>query len=762
MIDHRVTRGVAWYRRLLILYPLAFRQRFGDSMAEAFAAEVEATRGPLGRAWLWTVTVAHALVHGIAERLHGSRREVGVGGRGPGVATDLAADLRVAVRTLRRRPGYATLVITTLTLGIGANAAIFSLVNAYLFAPLPFADSDRLVHLRDMVSRPGEEPWWYTPTPRSFHAVREGFVPFQDVAAHVTRAVSVRTDVDVVQAVGAVVSDRWMETLGIELMVGRGFSAEEQALGAQARAVVLSHDLWQRLMGGDPAALGRPLVLDGEPFIPIGVFPPGFNYPWGAELWMVGDFDRTSGVFGTGTVARLLPGREVEAVRSELIDFSRTIAGEYPDTHRDITFAFVSMREQLFGNRTGVSVALLGAVLLLLLTAGASVAGVSVARALSRDREMAVRSSLGAGRGRLVRLVLLEGVVLAAIGGGLALLATSWTGSWLTDLLAVGGTRLTQVHLVLEPDGRVAAFTIGVTLLVAALTALIPAVLATGSGAHGLSAATARTGLSRAARRALRGVVVAEVAFCVPLLLSAALVHEAFDRLASAERGYEAEDRVTVSLAFPERRYPDGAERVRVLRRMVERIEAEPGVVAAGYTHHLPVSPGDWTRAYSIDGIMSSESGSSVLANIRFVGPTYFDAIGMRMLQGRTFTEDEMDRAAAVVVLSADLARKHFGAADPVGRLFKSGSPSDPTPWREIVGVVEQAQEEWAFNETFYVPYSERPLESVELVVHAGPGVGAPAVRAAIQGSTRTRPPTDSRACRCSRTRICGATGPEP
>jgi putative ABC transport system permease protein len=219
----------------------------------------------------------------------------------------------------------------------------------------------------------------------------------------------------------------------------------------------------------------------------------------------------------------------------------------------------------------------------------------------------------------------------------------------------------------------------------------------------------------------------------VPLLLAAALVHQSYIRLSSVERGYEAAGRFAVRLALPTRRFADASAKVRGLAGVVERLEAEPGVIAAGYTHHLPVTPGDWTRAYSIDGVMMSEPGRSVLANVRWISPTYFDAIGMRMIRGRTFTEDETDRGADVVVISEGLARKHFGADDPVGRLFKTGAPSGPTPWREIVGVVEQAHEEWAFNETFYVPFGDRSLDFAELVVHVGARATPGTLRAAIR-----------------------------
>jgi len=545
--------------------------------------------------------------------------------------------------------------------------------------------------------------------------------------------VSVRSDIDAAQVAGSAVSDGWLETLGVEPVLGRGFSVEEQRLGSQARVVLLSHGLWIRLLGADPAAIGRPLLLDGEPYTPIGVLPPGFHYPWGAQLWTMADFDRNSGVFGTGVVARLAPGAAPDAVRLALTEFSRGIAAEYPDTHREVTFAFVSMREQIFGNRPGVGLVLLGAVGLLLLIACANVAGVAVVRVLSRDREFAVRRALGGSAWRLFRLVFLEGAVLTAIGGGLGLWGAWMTKDWLTSLVTAREAGLSQVASALEVDGRVTAFTVGVTLLVTMIAGLVPAIMATWSRTSTVAKTGGRAGLSAHGRRVLSAVVVVETAFAVVLLLAATLIYDAYNQLASVERGYEAVDRFAVRLSMPERQFPDGASRLQMLRRVVERLEAEPGVTAAGYTHHLPVTPGNWTRAYSIDGIMASESGRSVLANVRWIGRTYFDALGMRMARGRVFTTGEMDRAADVVVLSEQLARKHFGDDDPIGRRFKIGELNDGNPWLEIVGVVQQAQEEWAFNETFYLPYTHRPHNVVELVVHAAPNVALPNVRAAVR-----------------------------
>jgi predicted permease len=725
--EKQTARAVARYRRLLWMYPRDFRTQFEESMCAAFAAEFEMTSGKASRSTLWTVTVMQALVHAAAEWLGVVRKRDSRLGRGLGV------DLRVAVRTLRRRPDYAAVVIATLAIGIGATAIVFNLVNAYLFASLPFHEANRLVYLRDMVARPGETAWQYTPTPRSFYAMREGFNRFSSVAAHQYRVVNVATDVDVTQVVGPAVSDAWLETLGVEPVLGRGFSAEEQRLGSQARVTLLSHGLWTRLLGADPAAIGRPVLLDGEPYTAIGVLPPGFHYPWGAQLWTMADFDPNSGAFGTAVVARLTPGTEPQAVRLALAEFSSGIATQYPETHRDITFVFTSMREQIFGNRPGVGLVLLSAVGLLLLIACANVAGVSVVRVLSRDRELAVRRALGGSRRQLFRLVFLEGAVLTTIGGGLGLGAVWLTKGWLMGLVTTREAGLTQVATALDVDGRVTTFTVGVTLLVTLVAGLVPALKAMWSRPSSVAQTAGRSGFSPYARRVLRTVVVVETALAVVLLLAATLVYDSYDQLASVDRGYESSDRFAVGLSLPERRFSDGASRLQMLRRVVERLEAEPGVYRAGYTHHLPVTPGNWTRGYSVEGIMASESGRSVLANVRWVGRSYFDALGMRMVRGRVFTTDEMDGAADVVVLSELLARKHFGDDDPVGRQFKVGGLSDATPWLEIVGVVEQAQEEWAFNESFYLPYTSNPLDFVELVVHAAANIALPDVREAVR-----------------------------
>lgn len=726
-----------WYRLLLRLYPPAFRRRFGSSMTAAFAAERDSVqgRGPRAMVMLWIVSVWHVAVYAAAEwvrvvaRVPRRRAEL----RPRTVMAGTLGDVQVALRALRRQPGFATVVVLTLALGIGANTAVFSLVNAFLFAPLPFGESDRLVHLRDVIERSGEADWWYTPAPRSMYAIREGAAHLERIAGHEYRVFAVTGDVEPSQATGVAVSDQWLQTLRVAPVLGRGFTPEEEALGAQARVVLIGHGLWTRRMGGDSTIVGRTLSLNGEPHTAIGVMPPGFRYPWASDLWVLGDFDRNDGIFGLGTVARLADGATPETFQASLDELSLAVAEAYPDTHRDVRFQFVSMREQLFGNRPGLGLILLGAVALLLLIACINVSGVVLVRVLSRDRELAVRAALGAGAWRTFRLVLIEGAVLAALGGGLGLWIADLSSGALSRLSTASESGLGLVATAVTTDVRVTAFAIAVTALVTVVAGVLPAWYAAAPTRFSVLKETDRGGVSRGRRRVLGIVVVSEAGLAVALLAAAALVLDAYRALAGTERGYEVGDRYAVRIAMPVSRVPTDEARVQLVRRIVERLQAEPGVRQAGYAHHLPMTPGDWTRAYTVEGGVASESGRQVLANVRWVGPTYFETMAMSMERGRTFTAEEMDRGAEVVVVSGDFARRHWPNEDPIGRRFKLGELGDGQPWLQVVGVVAQAQEEWAFSETLYFPYAHRALEWVEMVVHTIPGTMMPNVRAAIR-----------------------------
>ena len=730
-------------------------------MCATFAAEFEGAvaRGRFSVVGLWTVTVLHFLMLAPVEwlshlrRSFASRQPAGdsqrttLGSR-PSLQNPLrgvGADLKIAVRTVRRQPGYTALVVATLAFGIGATTGIFSLVNAFLFAPLPFADAARLVSLRDVISRPGQADWWYTPTPRSFFQIRENFPLLEDVAGQAYRTVSVTGQLDPAQVVGVAVSDRWLEALGVDPVLGRGFSPVEQALGDQARVVLLGHGFWTSRLGADTSVLDGSILLDGAPYTPIGVMPQGFRYPWGGELWFPGTFDRNSGIFGLNSIGRMASGVTPETLEQALIEFSEEVAAAFPDTHRDIRFGFFSMRRQLFGNRPGVGLVLLGSVALLLLIACANVAGLALVRVLSRNQEMAIRGTLGSSRWRSFRLVFLEGAMMSAAGGAI--------GLWLAYLIqgtfggASGGREsgLWQVTDSINVDARVAMFAAAATGLAMLITGLAPAVRASWPNRGSLLESGGRGGMSGKSKHLLAMVVVSESGFAVALLIAATLVLHAYSALATVDRGYDAVDRYALRISMPQRRFPEGDDRLRTLRRIVDRLEAEPGVLAAGYAHHLPVTPGDWTRAYSIENGVASGPGRRILANIRWIGPSYFDALGMRMDRGRTFSPDEMSRAADVVILSSHLARLHWPDDDPIGKRFKIGELGDDNRWLEVVGVVAQAQEEWAFLETFYLPYTHRPFDWVELVIHATPSVTRDAIRTAIREIDVLQPAEDLR-----------------
>lgn len=665
----------------------------------------------------------------------------GPSGRGAGLAGWLR-DARYAARTLRRNPAHAAVTVATLGVGIGAVTVVFSLVNLMLFAPLPFEQPEELVILHDVVSRPGRPAVEYTPRTRSLQTMRE-LLPELGAAGHRFGTFHVTGGGEPTQAIGVELTDGWFETVGTAPALGRAFSREEQLAGSGSNAVIVGHDLWRRALGGSADAVGRTLLLNGEPHLLVGVMPPGHAFPWGAEVWVQGRLDPTENV-SFGTVARLPDGMSLEGLRTRLAEASGRARTLYPEAFVDTGFGATRLRDYLVGNRDRIAWMLLASVALLLALACANVAGLGTVRVLGQESELAVRAALGSGRWPLFRLVFMEGLLLAVagalVGVGLALLLQR-------QLLLLAGGPQSGVGLLLEMqlDYRVLGFVCLVTGVTAVLASTLPAL-------RGLVAERAATltrtrggGEDRGTALLLSGAVVVQATTGVILLIVSAAVGRAYLELETTTRGYESELRTVVRVVLPEERYPEGAGRAERLEETVRRLEENPEVVAAGYTHHLPMTPGDWPRQFTFE---SSRDGVDVSGNVnaRWVGPGYFKAIGLELLAGRTFSAEEMDRAAPVAVISADVARAlSANPAAAVGTRIKMGLRDDDVPWREVVGVVEQAREEWSFPEALYLPYSDALHAWVEMVVHTRPGTDETGLASRLQEIDPDQPVDDIR-----------------
>lgn len=709
------------YRLLLLLYPRAFRDRFAIGMCAAFAEELKQRPRLTSKAGLWVVTLSHVMIGSVMEhaaqlsRRHSKRGDVPRHRMG-----DFALDARAALRGIRFNPGLSLIVIVTLGVGIGASTAIFTVLNTLALRPLPFADGERLLRLRDTVDRPDQATWWYNSSPRSFLYVKERASSFSSVAGADYRRFNVTGDGLPETVVGTAVSDGWLETLGVAPALGRGFSLEEQALGAGSPSVLIAHGLWTRRFGRDSTILGRDLTLNGTTYTVIGVLPRGFNFPYASQVWVMESFGPGDVGSGPYVVARLGDGVSLRAARNELETLSRAAQQAYPDSHRGIRFTAISLRQDLVGNRADVGAVLLGAVGVLLFIACGNVANLLMIRATARRREFAVRTALGATRARLARQLLTEAAVLVALGWGFGLVLAVL----LTDTMAVlslpDSYGLGEFFGALHVDHRVLGFSLAASGLTAALAGVLPAVRASRTDIRpAITEGHALDG--RANQPLVLGVVVGEVALAFVLLTGAGAVIDDLHRVEKTDFGFEAVDPVVVPLAISPFRYPEPEDRVRLARAIEEHIRALPGVLSAGMTQHTPVSLGDWTLAMTVEGGHESTPDNRLLANVRMVTPRYLDAIGAALVRGRHFLSEDSDGGRNVVIVSETMAQQHWPGQNPVGRRVKSGPIDNANPWLTVVGVVRDVKEEWnGVDATWYLPYRGDAASQMEMVVHYG------------------------------------------
>jgi putative ABC transport system permease protein len=631
--------------------------------------------------------------------------------------SSLLRDLRISGRSFLRRPLVPLVVVVTLALGIGANTAVYSLVDALTFRPLPFGDGERLVRMRDATERPDGSVWPYNTSARSYNLLRDSGI-FKDVTAQRYRLVHLTGEGPPVTATAIGVAPRWTETLQVPPILGRPLSPEEEAAGENARVVLLGHDLWQRRYGGDVAVLGRTVSVDDTPFTVVGVMPPRFNYPYGAELWIPDTFDPADAASGPNVAARLRDGETLASTQQALDALSARAEEVFPDTHRAIRFLAVPQRDDLLGNQPQLGWVLLAAVGFLLLIASANVANLLLVRSLGRRRERAVETALGASRLHLVRRLLAESVLLAVVGGGLGvgLAALLLDPMAALSVPANGSLGAFFTHLTL--DGRVLGFAALITLGTTLVFGVVPAVLTfrddpmeelrdggrSVAGGWGLQA----------------GLVMAEVAVAVVLLAGATLLLRDYSRLLAVNPGFETEDRMVVSLALPRPEAGTGEERLALLGEMRDHLLALPGVTDVSWANHLPVSDGSTTRAVTAENGPASGPESLVLANARWIGPRYLETMGMMIEEGRTPTEAEIRDRSPVVVLSRSAADHYWPGQDAVGRRVRFGLADDTSTWLTVVGVLSPVREEWELEDTWYLPAVGQALDRALLVLHSG------------------------------------------
>jgi putative ABC transport system permease protein len=623
---------------------------------------------------------------------------------------ELRRDLAYGLRAWRRQPTFALAAALTMALGIGANVAVFSLVRAVLLRPLPFEQPDRLVTLHstgpDRTNQPFSLP--------DFLDLREQNRTLLGLVGYGAWGANLTGPAEAERLAGMWATPGFLKLLGVPPVLGRAPLPEEER-GGGARVVVLTHGLWQRLFGGEEAVLGRSMSLNGEAYTVIGVLPPGFVLPGReAELMvpLVVETDARRELRLPAflrVVARLGPGVTREQAQSELTAIARRLQSSYPETNAARTGVKVApLHEEIVGNVRLMLAVVQGAVGLVLLVACANLASLLLARAASRQREMSVRVALGAGRGRLVRQLLTESVLLAMVGGALGLLFAQGA---IRAFLALGPTDLPRARGV-GLDAGVVAFTVTLTLLAGVAFGLVPALQASRTDQQETLAGGGRgSSGSRRRTRARRALVLSEVALSLVLLAGAGLLVKSFRRLQAVDPGYRTAQLLTLRVSLPRSRYAQRESLAEFHDRLSPRLQAIPGVRAVGAASVAPLTPWRASINFTVEGQPPPAPENVPLANYRAVDEHYFAAMEIPLLRGRAFAAADTVAAVPVAVVNRSLAERFWPGGDPVGaRLTIDDTPNKRTV--EVVGVVGDVKH-YALDEApsldVYVPYVQAP-----------------------------------------------------
>jgi len=602
---------------------------------------------------------------------------------------DLWQDLRYGARMLLKQPGFALVAIFTLALGIGANTTIFSVVNAVWLRPLPYPAAEQLALILQRNTKTAGRA--NALAPGNYFDLRQRNQSFEQMAAFGSKDFNLTRAGEPERLTGQLVSAALFPLLKTQPGLGRVFTEADDQVGA-ARVVILSHGLWQRRFGGQADIVGRALTLDEQRYTVVGVMPPGFAFPEKrTELWapiaIATDEvnDRVS--FYLNVIARLKPGVTLEQAQVESDVVANNLAQAYPKSNTDLGFSVVSMREQMVSGFKQSLLVLLGAVAFVLLIACVNVANLLLARAAVREKELAVRAALGAGRRRLIRQLLTESTLLAFCGGALGLLLAVW-GSKALKLISPSGQgavpRLDEAGL----DFSVLGFTLGIACLTAVVFGLVPALqISRPDLQHTLK--EGERGSSGAAGQRLRGMlVIAEVALSLVLLVGAGLLIRSFLRLQNVDPGFKPEGLLTLRIEQSADKAKDLTRAVSFHQQVLERVRNLPGVESASVVNNAPIAAPGMRSALVFEGKPAPAPGQLQIANNRVISPDYFRTLSAPLVKGRLLSAQDTLEAPPVAVINQAMARRFWGEEDPVGNRFRPAAMNAPGPWLTVVGVV--------------------------------------------------------------------------
>ncbi len=635
----------------------------------------------------------------------------------------LGQDLRYGLRMLRRNPLFTLVAVCTLALGIGANTTIFSVVNVVLLRPLPYREAEQLVMVwHRNVNQRELQAGNFELSPANFLDLQKQNQSFAQIAAFINHDFNLTGGGEPERVMGWQTSATLFDVLGVAPVMGRGFTANDDRDGAEP-VVVISHGFWQRRFGGQANAVGQTLRLDERNVTVIGVLPSGFEFPVkGSDLWMTLSMNagqaNARAAFALSAVARLKSGVTMTQASSEMETIALSLEKAFPRSNTGVRFAVEPLRERQGGNARTTLYLLLGAVGCVLLIACVNVANLLLARAAVRERELAVRAALGAGRQRLLRQMLTENALLSLLSGGCGLLL-AWWGVRALRALDVGGlVRLDQVSV----DGRVLSFTLGVSLLTGLLFSLAPALQSSRLNLNQALKEVGRGAAGTAGNRLRGAFVIAEVALSLMLLVGAGLLIRSFVRLLDVDTGFRPERLLTLRVELSQAKMQDAAQAANFYQQVLERIQALPGVEAVSVVNALPIATPGMRSALTFEDKPDLPPGQPQLGNNRVISPDYFRSLGIPLLGGRTLTVQDNASAPPVAVINKSLARRYWGDENPLGKRFKLGARNADSPWLTVVGLVGDVRQEGLSNAPlpeFYTPFTQAHVRMARLRVLA-------------------------------------------
>lgn len=662
-----------------------------------------------------------------------------------GLMETLLQDFRFGARTLRQSPGFTLVAVIALALGIGANTAIFSVINSVLVRPLPFANPDRLVMVWESV--PQQNSFREAAAAANFLDWKDQNTSFEQIAAYREDNFNITGTEKPEQVPGCRVNPSLFQVLGVQPLMGHTFQDDEQDL----QSVVISKGLWERLFASDANIIGRKIVVNGEPLTITAVMPAGFDFPEGISLWVRARYkvpehpltpnsdlstDRARQYMNV--IALLKPGITIKQAQLDMDAICSRLEQQYPNSNMGRSVSLVSLHEEEVGAVRPILMVLFAAVGFVLLIVCANVANLLMVRAATRQKEIAIRIALGASRRRIAQQLLTESLMLALAGGGAGLLVALWGISPLVALIPADIHGLQNIGV----DARVLGFVMTISLVTGVIFGLLPAMQASKVDLNESLKDSSRGSTEGRRGAALRSaLIVSEIALSLVLLIGAGLMLKSFMRLQQVDLGFATGNLLTMRLTLPQTKYPEKRDQTRFFQQVIQRVQAAPGVESAAAISRLPLTPGNSSRSFTIEGRAVANTQNPPSADYRVISPDYFHTMGIPILKGRAFTELDNAEAAASVIINETAARRYWPDEEPIGKRLQIES----NEWIEIIGVVGDVKhmgQDSKTNPEVYMSYLKRPWPVMTIVARSPQNTTAlgETLREAVMAVDRDQP----------------------